>query len=233
MFRLPIVAASTVPLAVVQSNTMVIVAIKKLIHDSHYVSQTSLHEQAVDVGDFIEALRHNCNIKKHEISTIVGGDPSSGSAKQLWKVINTIIKQCNAVETDLGAYVKASQASGPDYQFATGVSLFFPWTRVAFDLVYNTYEKLRFSSRGKSEWFKFIEKFTELTLRSTVAVPIVPADIATWYNQHVTFNQGTTAHESLPTRSGTLRSGTLRSQDDLYYRLFRRFRNFPIDHHKP
>lgn len=231
VFNLPIVPTPTVPPSDVEANVMVIVAIKKLIHDSHYVSQTSLHEQAVDVTDFVGALVHNCNIKKHELLMILGQPPSSGAAKQLWDVIARIIKQCDYLKADLRPYVKSSQSSGPDYQFAKGVSLFFPWTRVAFDLVYNSYVRLRFSNGGTSQWMKFVEKYTELTLRpSQMPVSIVQNDISSWFNQYVAFNKVTIGNETPATRSGTLKSGTLKSYEDLYYRLFRRFRNFPIDH---
>jgi hypothetical protein len=238
VLKLPRLTTDKIPQSVVESNVMVIVAILKIIHDSHHISQTSLHDQAVDIIDFVEALEHNCKIKKHELYVILGAPPTSGPARQLWLVINQIIRQCDLLKADLSGlngYVQVSRSSGPDYQFAKGVSLFFPWTRVAFDLVYNTYSKLRFSSYGRSQWMKFIEKYTELTLRpSQQHVPIVKkTNISSWFNQYVYFNQQTVADETPSTRSGTLKSGTLKSYEDLYYRLFRRFRNFPIDHNKP
>ncbi len=234
VLNLPSVATPAISALTVEGNIMIMVALLKLIHDSHHISQTSLHEQAVDMIDFVEALKHNCKIKKHELYVILGAPPASGPAKQLWRIINQVIRQCDLVKADLSGlngYVQISKSSGPDYQFAKGVSLFFPWTRVAFDLVYNTYSKLRFSSYGRSQWMKFVEKYTELTLRpSQQPVPIVKTDISSWFNQYIQFNQITVASETPATRSGTLKSGTLKSYEDLYYRLFRRFRNFPIDH---
>lgn len=234
ILNLPGVAAPRTAKSIVEGNIMIAVAMLKLIHDSHYISQTSLDEQAVDVEDFIEALKHNCEIKKHELYVILGAPPASGPARQLWHVLNQIIRLCNLVKIDLrppdgSGYVQLSQSSGPDYQFAKGVSLFFPWNRVAFDLVYNTYSRLRFSRR--SQWVRFVEKYTELTLRpSQQPVPIEKTDISSWFNQYVAFNHQTVANETQATRSGTLKSGTLKSYEDLYYRLFRRYRNFPISH---
>jgi acetyl-CoA acetyltransferase len=54
---------SEVDSEIAERNAVVRESIKGLIHHSHYFSQTYLHEQAVDISDFVKSLSANCDLK--------------------------------------------------------------------------------------------------------------------------------------------------------------------------
>lgn len=203
---------------------------KRLIHDSHYQSQTYLHEQAVDILDFVKNLSANCDLKQNEMEILAGSrrNGKNGAAGLFEKKLGLIKAACSKVETALKKYVKLNRAFGAEYQFSEGVSIFFPWTLLAYFMVYQKYNGLDFSR--KSDWRNFIEKFAEQTLRANSQPRLNETpDFLTWVGSVESAQKAETARAETA-RAETARAETAKGAEDGFYRLFRRFRNHPIYH---
>jgi hypothetical protein len=211
-----------------QINAVLIECIKNLIQESHYYSQTFLHEQAVDIRDFAATLIANCDLKLTEMSLLLGATVQTEAAVKITKELNLIKNQCLNIKNAVKNYVVKNRSSGSDYQFSEGVSVFFPWTMLALNMVFKRYEKLEFSVRG--EWFEFVEKFTKLTLRANGEPRYSNGrDLAEWKSDVETANKASTAKDA-EARASTAKASTAKAETEMFYKLFGRFRNHPIYH---
>jgi len=152
-----------------ETNGVMRERIADLIHLSHYHSQTFMQEQAVDICDFARSLQSRSFQMKAEIEILAGGEMLSPSASLLYDAFENIGKLCDAVLAVAKEYVLMNGFSGPEYQFSSGCSVFFPWTNLAFNLVYDKYSKLDFAKR-RSKWFHFIGDYAAKTQRPRIDI---------------------------------------------------------------
>lgn len=145
------------------ADTVVRERISDLIHFSRYYSQSFMQEQAVDIIDFAQNLDARSHVMRSEIKLLAGTDLSPAS-KRLLDVLDGISDRCKAVIEMARSYVFANCYSGPEYQFSTGCSMFFPWTFLAFQLVHKPYGGLQFAGDG-SDWRDFIGSYSHQTQR--------------------------------------------------------------------
>lgn len=133
---------------------------------SHYESQTFMHGQAVDIIDFIYnlLLRFRKSVLEHEhFGNISNSKLKSRIERKIDLIFDDFVKIDDAVNKGSDSFILASCFVGAEYQFSKGVSVFFPWTRMALNLIYTKYSKLKFNR--KKNWLKLIDKFTALTMR--------------------------------------------------------------------
>lgn len=141
-----------------------------LLITSHYRSQTYMHSQSVDIIDFIEnsfeLFFKKCYALMNIFQPNTGGTLRSALANYLdINVIEELESDFNnSFQKALSKFCLSSGSAGAEYQFSRGIAIFFPWTKMAFDLLYPSYKKLQFNKDHKS-WIKFIEKYVEVTLR--------------------------------------------------------------------
>jgi hypothetical protein len=95
---------------------------------------------------------------------LLAGTQLSDASRSLWGAFDSIEMRCNAVIEAAEPYVFANCYSGPEYQYSTGCSVFFPWTFLAFNLVNQPYSSLQFAIDG-SPWREFIQMYTHRTQR--------------------------------------------------------------------
>jgi hypothetical protein len=214
-------------------NALIIEKLKTLIQTSHYYSQTFLYEQGVDLADFATTLSSNCDLAEKEIELFCGGKPKTAAARKLSGKLADIKTKCAAVAAEVDRYVLANGLSGSEYQFSSGVSIFFPWSLLALYMVYGRYEDLSFSRR--SAWFKFIESFTKLTYRATDE-PLFrnDFDFLEWKERVVAVNKDVSAKDvsakDVSAKDVSAKDVSAKSESDNFYRFFKRFRNHPINH---
>jgi hypothetical protein len=150
------------------------------------------------------------------------------NAKAFRRKLALIKTKCEEVETALKKYIELNRAFGADYQFSGGVSVFFPWTLLAYNMIYQKYNGLNFSR--KSDWVKFIETFTKQTLRANEQPEFnKSSDYLTWISNVETANKADTARADTA-RADTAKADTAKGDQETFYKLFRRFRNHPIYH---
>jgi len=221
----------SIPKEQAEANAVIAEFVKNLLHDSHYYSQTFLHEQAVDILDFVNSLASNCDLKRKEIELLVGETPKSETAALFNKKLELIQTQCTDVKAKVGKYVKANHASGAEYQFSEGVSVFFPWTMLALNIVFGRYKSLEFSKNKAKMWLKFIEKYTKMTFRSN-GEPRFENNLnyLEWRGSIADLHRASTARDTGPMRANTAKANTAKAETDLFYKFFGRFRNHPIYH---
>ncbi|HEX8288898.1 MAG TPA: clostripain-related cysteine peptidase [Pyrinomonadaceae bacterium] len=134
---------------------------------SHYRSQTFMHGQAVDIVDFIYNLLMYSE-KSRLISREVYGElPKNKTTAKIERkkraFFNDFLAINKAIKEKDKKYTLASCFVGAEYQFTQGNSIFFPWTRMAFAMIYDKYKSLKFNKT--KHWLNLIDKFTSLTIR--------------------------------------------------------------------
>jgi hypothetical protein len=132
---------------------------ERVILHVHWKCQSYMYDQNVDLGDFCELLDRECSLVAGELG--VGDDV---------EILTRVQKACQKILRELPKAVILSGFSGGGYQYSNGVSVFFPWSREAYEVSKKNYESLWFAKetkRGKS-WAKFLKRYLyEVTLRKS------------------------------------------------------------------
>jgi cysteine peptidase C11 family protein len=123
---------------------------ERVILQVHWKCQSYMYDQNVDLGDFCELLDLECGRVIEEL-----GD---GDDLQALKKVR---KACRKVLAELKEAVILSGFSGGGYQYSNGVSVFFPWSREAYQVSKKNYEGLWFSKEAKRNlsWRAFLKKY--------------------------------------------------------------------------
>ncbi|HQU84523.1 MAG TPA: clostripain-related cysteine peptidase [Pyrinomonadaceae bacterium] len=164
---------------------------------SHYQSQTFMHSQAVDLIDFTYNLLLNFRkwTAENEIMKLIVVSPGGGNKDRtttVMKIENRIaaifekfIEINTAINNKNQSYLLKSCSIGAEYQFSQGVSVFLPWSRMAFRMIRFLYSQLNFNDN--ENWLKFIDKLTLLTLREYREDPLFNDKFSSLEN--VTYSQ--------------------------------------------
>ena len=149
----------------------------------HWKCQSYMYDQNVDLGDFCELLDRECGLIADEL----GGDEDTEALKRVQKECRGVLKQLQKAVI-LGGY------SGGGYQYSNGVSVFFPWSRDAYEVSRKNYETLFFAKDVKRErlsWSDFLKKYLyQVSLRKFEApVQDVPAGARYRYYSGVAFDE--------------------------------------------
>ena len=134
--------------------------IRDLLVLAHWESQSFYEEKYTDVYDFCFCLKRKCK-------TARPSDDMSG-------YITDIMDACDAVmealkrgsETDDDGVIVRSEYCGPAYQYAHGLSVYFPWAEPVNNQMWkHEYRKFKFSNATK--WHRFLKSYFDKTLRET------------------------------------------------------------------
>jgi Clostripain family len=124
----------------------------------HWKCQSYMYDQNVDLGDFCELLDRECGLIADELG---GGDDV--------EILRAVQEECRKVLSELKKAVILSGFSGGGYQYSNGVSVFFPWSREAYEVSRKNYESLWFAKdakRNRFSWTDFLKKYLyDVTLR--------------------------------------------------------------------
>lgn len=133
---------------------------------SHWKSQSFFNEMYTDLYDFcfcfnnkIEELRKNGGRVTPQLRAIelAGND-----------VMNKLVKEYPKGERDWGEQlIVAADSLGPAYQYARGLSVYFPWSEPARDSrIMNEYQRYRFTSDFRNaSWMQFLLEYFSSTMR--------------------------------------------------------------------
>src|SRR5438045_2098890 len=140
---------------------------ERVILHVHWKCQSYMYDRNVDLGDFCELRDGECELVAEEL---VEGDGL--------ELLALVQQQCRGVLNELKKAVILSGFSGGGYQYSNGVSVFFPWSREAYEVSKKNYESLWFAKdvkRKQLSWSDFLKRYLyEVTLRKFEA----PADEA-------------------------------------------------------
>src|ERR1041385_1017357 len=156
---------------------------ERVILHVHWKCQSYMYDQNVDLGDFCELLDRECGLIAEEIG---GGDDV--------QLLERVQRECRNVLKELQKAVILSGFSGGGYQYSNGVSVFFPWSREAYEVSRKNYESLSFAKevkRDRLSWTDFLKKYLGDVSRRRVEAPLedVPAGSKYRYYSGVTFDE--------------------------------------------
>ncbi len=124
---------------------------ERVILQVHWKCQSYMYDQNVDLGDFCELLDRECGLVYEEL----GGGEDAEILRQVQSACQTVLKQLNTA-------VILSGFSGGGYQYSNGVSVFFPWSREAYEVSKKNYESLWFAKEAKQRrksWTYFLKRY--------------------------------------------------------------------------
>ena len=124
---------------------------ERVILHVHWKCQSYMYDQNVDLGDFCELLDRECGLIAEELG---GGEDT--------QILKRVQKECRGVLKELQKAVILGGFSGGGYQYSNGVSVFFPWSREAYEVSKKNYETLWFAKDVKRErlsWTDFLKKY--------------------------------------------------------------------------
>jgi hypothetical protein len=110
--------------------------LKKIILQAHYDTQTYMHEQCIDIKDFCKRLIIELKFIERD------GQPT---------VFSNLKKICKDTIAAVDACVLKSGFCGDEYQFSNGISLYFPWSYLTFELTDFRYRYMLFN-RGEGNY---------------------------------------------------------------------------------
>lgn len=143
---------------------------ERVILQVHWKCQSYMYDQNVDLGDFCELLHRECGLVAEEF-----GVPEDSGGEEV-DPLRWVQEKCQRVLEELRKAVILSGFSGGAYQYSHGISVFFPWSRLAYQASKKNYEGLWFAKdvgRRKFSWKSFLTKYlNEVTLRRTE--PLTP-----------------------------------------------------------
>ncbi len=198
---------------------------------SHYQSQTFMHNQAVDIVDFTYNLltlfrkwqAENeilgfINNEYHTEETIANPTVNKIQTK-IDSIFNSFIAINQSIDQENKNYLLHSCSIGAEYQFSQGISLFLPWTEMAFQMLEKRYSALQFNKKSEN-WLKFIERLSALTVREYKAKPLFNKNIESFAG--IKFDQ--IRHREVGGREVGGRGGS-----ESFYFYFSQLRNYRTD----
>ena len=163
---------------------------ERVILQVHWKCQSYMYDQNVDLGDFCELLERECGLVADELGD---GDDV--------ELLRNVQVECGVVLEALKYAVILSGFSGGGYQYSNGVSVFFPWSREAYEVSRKNYEGLWFSKdveRNRLSWTDFLRKYLyDVSLRKFEMPADSPVGTRYRYFSGVKFDE----------RSGSIVSG--------------------------
>ncbi len=139
-------------------NSLIYAKMRHILLQVHYDCQTYMCDQNIDLGDF-------CSLLKVEIEGLKFDE--AGNNHQLLKKLST---NCTEVMQAVKDSIILSGYSGGEYQYSTGISLFFPWSLPAYEVTQIDYEQLSFVQKTEAGklWNKFLQIYlTKVSRRKT------------------------------------------------------------------
>src|SRR5678810_709838 len=118
---------------------------ERAILQVHWKCQSYMYDKNVDLGDFCEFLDRECGLIVEEL----GGGDVINTLKRVQKEFRSVLKELQKAVI-LGGF------SGGLYQYSNGVSVFFPWSRDAYEVSRKNYESLWFTKQAKQRRLSLI-----------------------------------------------------------------------------
>ncbi|HEX8736861.1 MAG TPA: clostripain-related cysteine peptidase [Pyrinomonadaceae bacterium] len=167
--------------------------IEKAILNSHAQAQTYVFDQCIDLKDFCELLKRECDlileenvlfaavlrdIVKSGIKQTGANDDNDAedsadkliNSSEVFKALTEPLKLVDAISGDCEKIINAISACaksyymGAEFQYSNGFSLYFPWSVLSYLLTKERYTKFRLAGKD-SEWRTFLEGYLSATMR--------------------------------------------------------------------
>jgi hypothetical protein len=143
---------------------------ERVILKVHWKCQSYMYDQNIDLGDFCNLLRMECQSVAEELGNSAGIE-----------ILQDVQDCCQRVLSEMEKNVLLSGFSGGGYQYSHGISVFFPWSWEGYLVSRENYEALFFSKDRKNldpevkweGWADFLKIYlSEVTFRK--CEPLIP-----------------------------------------------------------
>lgn len=131
-------------------NDIIYRQMERVILQVHWKCQSYMYDQNVDLGDFCELLDREISLMIEEMAFTDRG------------ILNEVQDRCRDVLDKLRSVVILSGFSGGEYQYSNGMSVFFPWSLLAYEVSKKNYESLWFSKDAVDRsliWSGFLKTY--------------------------------------------------------------------------
>lgn len=138
-----------------------------LIILAHWRSQSFYQEMYTDLYDFCFCLKQKLGNYSH-LAT------AQELSEACENVIEALEKEQGAHNSNGGQFIVSAETAGPEYQYAHGLSVYFPWSRPAADRgIVEEYANYKISKKKfKPTWLDFLEAYWEATRRNPSRVEL-------------------------------------------------------------
>ena len=131
--------------------------------------------------DFMTVNKSADEIKSVEISTSITkpDEKTHETILSLLRRLRNIVKACDEVIGSVEDCIIQSCYSGPDYRFANGLAVFFPWSFHTFEMTRYKFKEYGFACRGGNAeklnpWYLFLETYLKNTARPEISMRLDP-----------------------------------------------------------
>lgn len=137
-------------------NSIAYKQLKRILMQTHWECQTYMFDQNIDLGDFCKLLAAEIESVKTEFQSL----DKATYDKEISVLVN-LGDLCKKVYEKIIDCIILSGFSGGEYQFSTGISMFFPWSWASYKVSRANYERLTFVQMNKTGkiWNEFLQKY--------------------------------------------------------------------------
>lgn len=120
---------------------------------AHLKAQSFQNELYTDIIDFCRCLFQRLS--------------EATSAEKDEAIRDEIRTACKQVIGAIQNCIDRASFAGPEYQYARGLSIYFPWSKPSDALMWR-YSKYTFAEPNENSWFGFLEAYFRATMRDTI-----------------------------------------------------------------
>lgn len=124
----------------------------EILLQSHWNSQTFLHDQFVDIFDFCNRLNEECREAINQTGISLSDLIRENKKFQFLFWLLFIRYCCLEIKKSQTKLVNSGIFTGADYQFSGGISMFFPWSFLCLFMTTENYSKLSFFLQYPAVW---------------------------------------------------------------------------------
>lgn len=149
----------------------------RMLLSAHWKSQTFMRNQAVDLFDFVDIFGKVCSNYAQETQSVVKRPEDLSCLAQILNLFFKVVgDRCRDLVDNarMNKLVLKGMSTGLDFHYANGISIFFPWTILAFLMTQENYagsaslkkDGLAFTKTPAGKlWLNFLVHFIILTER--------------------------------------------------------------------
>lgn len=151
-------------------------ALKKALKDpqctdlivlAHWKSQSFYQEMYTDLYDFCFCLKEK--LASYQLQSKAARHLLNACNRALYSLAR---ERSGKNRADEQKFIVCSEAAGPEYQYAHGLSIYFPWSKPPADRqIVEEYAEYRISGEEfQHTWLQFLEAYWTATMRSPIRV---------------------------------------------------------------
>jgi hypothetical protein len=132
---------------------------------AHWEAQSFWNESYTDLWDFCFCLQKRCDEFLADLKD-VKAEAVVATKTGLGRISDACVVVKRALKSNGNAVIRRSNFVGPQYQYASGLSVYFPWAEPANDFWRLEYPAYTFGQQTK--WVSFLQEYFDKTKRKPI-----------------------------------------------------------------